>query len=422
MARTTEELLTEYLKLLPAEYIAATDLLGGIAAQFALIETDGDALFDLATIGGGTGIWLTLQGKGLGVDRSTLELDPSLRERIRNIELRVTPAAVLEAAEALFALDTVFPLMLVEWFESPVLDWEFYLDTHGAALANGPRSFLLLVPELTTDFAEPVYAATLRAINRLRGAGIFWTMVLVPQTSYHDRIPNRLVDFGQPYLEVVGDITTVDNAGFDVFTATDYGVLDMTTLAASALRTWAWRVSWTTAPTHSSPLMGRDQAAGISVWIETNGNVRVVFEAGGVTLVDETVALAFSPIAIGREYWVIFQIDRRALGEVGEIGGYLAVAQVGGAALIASGAWSASGTGTHALGDEQQLGRDTGAGLVTPGAVECDEMIIHEFREYDATNDGFLIDATVALAIADESDPRVRDQAVRYDGSDKVVV
>lgn len=202
MARSTDEILTQLLKLLPGQYAAAEPLLAGQAAALALAEAAIEELQPLATIEGGEGIWLTLHAHGLGVHRAPNESDETLRLRLRTVQDQVTKPAIEAAVNRIIAPDVC---RVVEWFEGPYLDWEgdggAWLDNGDCLLSGGPRSFLVVIPKQSTDFEwgqhldvnlwldnedawlgegpeDPVYAAICNEVERIRAAGTFWRLVL----------------------------------------------------------------------------------------------------------------------------------------------------------------------------------------------------------------------------------------------------
>lgn len=199
MARTTEELLTQLRKLLPGHYEQAEALLAGFAAAMQLTEATIDTLRDLATIEDGTGMWLTLQAHGYGILRASGESDESLRIRLRAVEDQVTRPAIEAAVNRLIAPDVC---RIVEWFDGPYLDSGLWLDCSGAWLSGGPQSFLVVIPRQGSGFSwgdsyldnelyldnegaylaegpeDPVYAAIINEVERIRAAGVFWRLVL----------------------------------------------------------------------------------------------------------------------------------------------------------------------------------------------------------------------------------------------------
>lgn len=204
MARSTAELLAQLRRLLPGHYESAEALLAGFAAAQGLAETAAEVLRDLATIEQGTGMWLTLHAHGLGIKRATGESDESLRIRLRAVEDQVTRIAIKAAVDRL--LTPPDACRIVEWYEGPYLDNEnsagLWLDNDGSWLSGGPQSFLVVIPRQSTGFEwgdsyldsdlyldsegaylaegpeDPVYAAIINEVERIRAAGVFWRLVL----------------------------------------------------------------------------------------------------------------------------------------------------------------------------------------------------------------------------------------------------
>ena len=173
MARTTQELLDQLLRLLPSQYAALEPLLAGLAAAQGQIEISADTLQQLGLIDQATAEWLTLHAHGLGIRRTVGESDGSLRLRIRDVDDLVTGQAILAIVDALLSPNTA---SLTEWYEEPFLGSE---TDEGAWLGSmrlsaGPSSFQVIVPETITD-AQVL--AVVAAVERSRAAGVHWRLV-----------------------------------------------------------------------------------------------------------------------------------------------------------------------------------------------------------------------------------------------------
>lgn len=202
MPRTKEELLSQLQKLLPGYYSSAEPLLAGFCAALERAEQVGEEMADLATIEGGEGMWLSLQARGLGIKRGSGESDESLRTRLRIIEDQVTKPAIKAAVDRIIDPEEC---QVIEWFEGPYLDntddTGTWLDNSDMLLSGGHHSFIVQIPKQSTyfDFGEhldisawldssdfflgdapedPVYAAIINEVNRIRAAGVFWRLVL----------------------------------------------------------------------------------------------------------------------------------------------------------------------------------------------------------------------------------------------------
>lgn len=104
-------------------------LWSGLAAPLAQAKAWTTALFEQAVIETGMGMWLTLHGKGLGVDRLQDETDAQLRIRMRNTQDRVTPPAILKHVNDLLSTVTEEQAVMLErpqsfvWEESGIDEW-----------------------------------------------------------------------------------------------------------------------------------------------------------------------------------------------------------------------------------------------------------------------------------------------------------
>lgn len=170
MARTTDQILAQYERLMPGGWgQSLRPLLAGVAAALVEAEERGDTLA-AAGLFSTTGTWLRLHAHGYGIQPADGESDASLRGRLRQVENAVTRPALKAAVDAL-----IDPLEaeIVEWWETSYVDVNLYLDLAGSRLGGGPRTFIVLVPAATSDAALRVIA---NEINRLRSAGIRWAL------------------------------------------------------------------------------------------------------------------------------------------------------------------------------------------------------------------------------------------------------
>lgn len=316
---------------------------------------------------------------------------------------------------------------MIEWFEAPFLDIDpFYLDTAGAALQRGAgNTFVLFVPELTSDFAEAIYDAVVNLVGPesspfgIRAAGVDWRMVLIPQIV--NAITNRLVWHGMPFMDYEGNITESNNSGFTGFGPNDYGKLDVTNLTEE-LKLYAFKVKWTTAsPTTDQPLIGIDDNSGMIVWVESDGTIEVsVTDSGGTVRASASLSAVLG-LDTYNEWWIFVQFDEREDTDGDYVGGHLKVGKAGGTALLGSTALTTSG-GSAALSGEHRIGREEGVATGSPGAVSCDEMNILEIREYDAQGDTFEFTDAVVLDVLTGTDDRTGDMALQYTGSEEKAV
>lgn len=421
--RTTGEILDELLKFLPPDYVEASDLLGGIAAQMSRMETDGGTLFDLATVSRGIEKWLTLHGQGLGFLRGPGETDDAYRERLRAIEDKVTRPAILAAMETILESRTTGVNVngeMLEWYQGPCLGLApFFLGTAGAALSPGPNSFIMVVEDFDNDdtFDEPEYNTIANMLNENRAAGVRAYMVLAPTVA--TLIPNRRGVLGWPPLLTVGDITSADRDGFDTFAAGVYGLLDIKRLSANNVKMYAIRFQLSDVLGADQVFLGSNGADGIALWLTTAGDLRLRIE-DGVTSVDITLAAAM-PIEVGVEWWVFLQVDKRVSASA--VPGLVAIGRAGDANLSASQTFTpAAGVAHQTFASEVRIGRNTG-GLSGSPTVSTTQMKILEIREYDAEADtSFSFTVPVVELILSGSNKRWDRIDAQWDGSDQVLV
>lgn len=419
--RPTVVQLEQLLRFLPPDYVEASDLLGGIAAQFAQIEEDGCTLVDLATIGKGIGKWLNLHGSGLGIFRADGELDDTYRERLRRVDDRVTRPAILDTLDTVLethsAGDDPSAAML-EWFDTPALDIEpFFLDTAGAALSGGAHSFTVVVPDFDNDdsFDDPVYGSLTNTLDTLRAAGVRVYMTLAPETL--NTVPNRAGVLGFPFLEVLGDVTSTDRAGFDVLDASNHGILDLARISTSDVKAWAIRFRFDSVPSSDQVILGSDGATGVALWLTSTGGFELRINDGTTTITRS----ATIPIEVGVDWWVFLQADRRTTPA--SVAGFIGTGRAGDVNLQVSSTFQpAAGLDLGAVAAEQRLGHNVGtiAGSPNSGA---DALTILEVREYDCgVSTDFELDETNSESILAGANDRVDRIALRYDGSDDAYI
>lgn len=214
MARSTAVLLEQLLRFLPPQYRAASDILGGLAAQLAQVEASGDDLVLATTIDGAEDEWLTLLARGYGVRRGSSESDDTVRERIRVVDDALTRPAILDAVNALLAPYTATEATMYEHFDSGFFADVDYADQDDDSIRvyDQHNSFTLLVPDLSglstsygkfalqpaesedadaayadadtyavADSADTtehvVYGAIQATVERLRAAGVRWWLL-----------------------------------------------------------------------------------------------------------------------------------------------------------------------------------------------------------------------------------------------------
>lgn len=114
MARTDDELQARLHEHLPTDLVLPQGaileaLWYGAAGVMEEVETAVGAWLDQATLSAGTGLWLSLHGRGLGVGPREGETAAQYRLRIATTERKVTKPAILAAVSALLATVTEAP-------------------------------------------------------------------------------------------------------------------------------------------------------------------------------------------------------------------------------------------------------------------------------------------------------------------------
>lgn len=179
---TTQDQLAQILRRLPPRYEASEALLSGSAAQLSLANSVSEDLQATGFFEGAEAQWLTLHASGYGLVRATAEPDPALRGRLRNVGDSITRPAILAAVDALLvARGTAVPAIMIEWFhrdtvlDTLVLPFSFIVGR--SYLVTRKNSFIIVVPDFG-DLTDPVYATILNEVNRLRAAGVRWSLVV----------------------------------------------------------------------------------------------------------------------------------------------------------------------------------------------------------------------------------------------------
>ncbi len=199
MARSTPDILTQLERHLPPVYqVKLRPLLAGWAAALRAVEVAGDGMVDATTVGGSSGIWLTLLARGYGVERATGETDTQLQARLRNVANRLTVASIEEETDGLLASGT--SSLIEHWkaglyltddddlVASPGDGYSAYLDcselipgatAFGSYLYDQHNAFTLVLPLFgVIDDLDPVYSAVIAQVEKLRAAGVRWWLLI----------------------------------------------------------------------------------------------------------------------------------------------------------------------------------------------------------------------------------------------------
>lgn len=164
-------------------------LWSGMVAPLVQGQTVVSALREQGYIESATDIWLTLHAKGLGIYRVDGETDEQLRIRIRNIQNRVTPNAILQFVNDLLATVTEEQAVMLErpqsftWDDSSIDEWPIWWLWNAFALglpllpvvSNGWVLEEGVLEEAALDAGvvrNASYAMIETAVNQCRAAGI----------------------------------------------------------------------------------------------------------------------------------------------------------------------------------------------------------------------------------------------------------
>lgn len=417
--RPVHELLERLQLFLPPEYVALVEHLAGRAAQFSLIEEAGCVLIELATVGGGTGTWLTLHAEGIGIFRADSETDTSLRRRIRGFVDAVTEPVIVDAVQAIYGSVSGQPdAFMIEWFDGPYADVSF-ADALDAVAVNEPPAFTMVVPDLGSGtFTESEHQSAALAINALRAAGVRFSMILF-ENVVADAFPNRASPIGSPVADVVGDPpATAPLQGMNAFTADDYLEVDgELTGHASNRKLWAIKFQWnTTSPTEiNNPLLGIPVGGGgVAVYLTSAGGVVFGLWEG----VSDTVigggavgSVATSPNT-NEAFWVFLEFPVVADGNPA----VFAAMEDGELSLL----FSESPTPTETADlDRIQFGRNTSAdGAANAHAAD---VTILEVIEYESDGGNFTFDSQTMIDIGSGANLREPKMIRRYNNMDLFV-
>lgn len=197
-ARTVQSIADELARMLPAHTSGpAEPLLGGAAAVLHAAESTGYDALAATTVGGADGKWLDLIMRGMGMQRSDGETDAGARARIRNPQFGITKANIKAKVDEILAAHGLGECLILEWFDGPALDVDFYLDY--VSIVDAPNWFLIVAPSIaetiTTSYLDSIYMdrdmylgswvtdpgagaypAIVAAVHPLRAAGIGWAL------------------------------------------------------------------------------------------------------------------------------------------------------------------------------------------------------------------------------------------------------
>lgn len=197
-ARTVQQVADELARMIPAHTSGpAEPLIGGAAAALQAVEAGGYDAAVATTIGGATDVWLDLLLRGAGTQRMDGETDAGARARLRNPQFGITKANIKARVDAVLAAYGLGECLILEWFDGPALDVDFYLDY--VSIVDAPNWFLIVVPSIAvtmttsyldstymdrdmylgswvTDPAAGAYPAIVAAVHPIRAAGIGWAL------------------------------------------------------------------------------------------------------------------------------------------------------------------------------------------------------------------------------------------------------
>ncbi len=172
MARTLAQVVAQMKLFLPPEYEPYDPIIAGFAAMFVLAEIAGDDLALAVTIAGSEGQWLTLLARGFGIRRADLEADPTLRERLRNLEEVLTKDSIENAVDVLLAPFTSGTSTVIEHWDAPMQAMDFDAACDVSLLFDLNPAITVFVPLIGGDPNDPVYASIFAEILRIRAAGV----------------------------------------------------------------------------------------------------------------------------------------------------------------------------------------------------------------------------------------------------------
>lgn len=197
MARSVADLLDQVEHFLPAEFEPMRPHLAGLAAQMREAELAGDTLEAQTKIGQAVGAFLTLIGRGYGLDRTAEETDDEFRNRIRVLEDRLTKPAIEDAVNELLSAYTTDVCEIVEHWEGGAFVDQAYAEQD--AIYSAHNAFTVIAPVVGNfaageDYVDqsyvddawvgmggadhPVYPAIVARVEQLRAAGVRWWLVV----------------------------------------------------------------------------------------------------------------------------------------------------------------------------------------------------------------------------------------------------
>lgn len=189
---------------------------------------------------------------------------------------------------------------------------------------------------------------------------------------------------GLPYLDVVGSPASGVGVGLDQFSSSDYADPDVDYAPANRHKFFVWKVKWKTgSPTEQVALLARAANGGLTLWVDTSGNLnlRARNSGGGLVIATGTTA-GLKPIADGNIYWVFFEFDERTVADGGTLGRFRVHAD--GSSTPTGTATNITNIATWDLTADHKTGyqSENFAGEMTQGHAAGDVEIL-EFREYD---------------------------------------
>ena len=146
MARDTDTLLARLQQFVPDSHLPLEPIHAGIAAVLGEAERFAENAAAASLWGGAEGIWLSLHARSQGTRRRGGESDEDLVVRLQTTGEALTPVSIVEGVRELMRNYTLTPPLLIEWWDTPYLDWAYLGDDPTSRLSGGPHSFLIVLP------------------------------------------------------------------------------------------------------------------------------------------------------------------------------------------------------------------------------------------------------------------------------------
>jgi hypothetical protein len=176
-SRTKNQVIDTQSDIIPDAYHGDLSLIYGQGGGLHTVEVVVDALYGQGLWGQSTSPWVDLHALGRGVSRAQGESDASLGARISRYDRKVTPAAMIDAADAILGAAGLggWVVVLEHWRDGAFADSSGYVDQGGeyggGRILDFADAITNVVSDIYADYLDTRYEAWVFGAEEIRPHG-----------------------------------------------------------------------------------------------------------------------------------------------------------------------------------------------------------------------------------------------------------